>query len=180
MSKDGRHSALLRRGSLLRMQARAGDNISCVRGMLWLTQEHDPVDRIVAAGETFVFDRPGVALLNALAHDAVVEYRDPLRCEITRAAASGKKSALSLAEEIGRLRPRYDPKALAALPQSALRTTVDHEVHRMRAQAHWLLIQHVKRGFSGVLTALAAGGRRALAQVQRAVVARRGRIGANG
>jgi hypothetical protein len=180
MSENGRHCALLRRGSLLRMQARAGSDITCVRGMLWLTQEHDPVDRIVAAGETFVFDRPGVALLNALAHDAVVEYRDPLRCEITRAPASGKKSALSLAEEIGRLRPRYDPERLAALPQSALRTTVEHEVQRMRAQAHWLLLQHIKRNLFGVLDALSVGARRALAHVQRAIVARRGRISANG
>jgi len=179
MSTNSRHSALLRRGSLLRMQARAGSDITCVRGMLWLTQEHDPVDRIVAAGETFVFDRPGVALLNALAHDAVVEYRDPLRCEIIRAPASGNKSAPSLAEEIGRLRPRYDPEALAALPRSALRPTVEREVQRMRAQAHWLLLQHIKRGFSGVLTALSAGARRALTQMQRAIVARRGRINAN-
>ena len=138
------------------------------------------MDRIVAAGETFVFDRPGVALLNALAHGAVGGDCDPLRCTITRASAGGKKSALSLAEEIGRLRPRYDPDVLTFLPQSAWRATVEHEVHRMRAQAHWLLLQHVKGGFFGVLTALAAGARGVLAQVQRAVVARRGRIGANG
>src|SRR5918992_783256 len=62
-----RNSVLMRRGSLVRMQALPGNRVSCIRGMVWLTQEHDPTDRIVCAGETFVIDRPGVVLVNALA-----------------------------------------------------------------------------------------------------------------
>ena len=89
------NSALLRRGSLLRLQALPGDRVACTRGMVWLTQENDPTDRILASGESFVVTRKGVVLVNALAHDAVLEVPDPARCAIVRLCRSRPRSDAS-------------------------------------------------------------------------------------
>jgi hypothetical protein len=39
--------------------------VKCVRGVLWVTQSNDTDDIIVRAGETFVLDRDGLALISA-------------------------------------------------------------------------------------------------------------------
>lgn len=179
MKRSNSHSALLPRGSLLRIEARAGECVACLRGMLWLTQEHDPLDRIVAAGETFVFDRSGIALLNALAHDAVVSYAAGAHCTITRTPATGQRTALSLAAEIGRIRPRYDPATLIVLPATVRRTTVEREARRMRAQALWLVLQHARGASAQIYATLSGKIRVLLARAGRASAAKRARVGAD-
>jgi hypothetical protein len=144
-SRQDRHPALLRRGSLMRIDARAGHRVTCLRGMVWLTREDDPLDRILAAGETFVSDRAATVLINALAHDAVIECSDAARCTITRAIAHGGRNALTLAAEIGRVRARIAPQTLRAMPAGIRREAVEREVRRMRGQVAWLVAQHAKR-----------------------------------
>ena len=39
--------------------------VKCLRGVLWITQADDTDDIIVRAGETFVLDREGLALISA-------------------------------------------------------------------------------------------------------------------
>jgi Protein of unknown function (DUF2917) len=39
--------------------------VSCVVGVVWITQSDDTRDVIVNAGESFVLDRPGLALVAA-------------------------------------------------------------------------------------------------------------------
>ena len=180
MDTTRRHSALLRRGSLLRMQALAGSTITCQRGMLWLTQEHDPVDRILSARETFVFERPGIALLNALAHDAVVEYSDASRCAIVRAPSAQPGSEPSLGADIQRIAPRYDPAALTRLPAGARRTTVEREARRMRAQAQWLVLQHARRAGARAFSGLGQRLRTLLGPALRAGSRKQSGASANG
>jgi DUF2917 family protein len=64
----------------------AGLEVTCLRGILWITQDGDPEDRIIDRGESFVLDQPGLSLVNALLGPALVivqrgrlRERHPLR-----------------------------------------------------------------------------------------------------
>ena len=39
--------------------------VSCVRGVVWITQSNGTDDIVVGAGESFVLDRPGLAIVSA-------------------------------------------------------------------------------------------------------------------
>ena len=43
-----------------------GLNLLCLKGAVWVTQEDDARDIILAAGESFTLDRKGLAVLYAL------------------------------------------------------------------------------------------------------------------
>ncbi|MEZ0396760.1 MAG: DUF2917 domain-containing protein [Anaerolineales bacterium] len=47
---------------------RRGAEIRCLEGVLWITQEGDLRDYILKPGETFVTDRKGKVVLQALKH----------------------------------------------------------------------------------------------------------------
>jgi hypothetical protein len=168
-------SVLLRRGSLMRIEAIAGNRVTCLRGMVWLTQERDPLDRVLCAGETFTIDRPGTVLINALAHDAILECSEPARCSITRSLPSPGSGALSLAAEIGHVKARIEPKALRAMTAGTRQETVELEARRMRAQVVWLVIQRARRTIASIAAGMAARAstlftrsRRAVARTRRA------------
>lgn len=168
-------AVLLRRGGLMKIQARPGTRVTCTRGMVWLTQENDPLDRIVCAGETFVVDRPGAVLVNALASYAVLEYPDGEGSIVVRPPASEGASTLSLDAEIARIRSRVDPEVLRAMPAADRREIVEREAHRMRSQVAWLVLQHMKNGLAAIFAgALARAGRRLVAAA-RAAANRTGR-----
>ena len=162
-------SLLLRRGNLLRLEAVPGDRVGCTRGLVWLTQEGDPTDRVLMSGEEFVAARKGVVLVNALAHDAVLEVRAPARCAIVRAPHARGPSAPSLAAEIALLRPRTDPDALRELPIGARRETVEIEARRLRSQVVWLVLQNLRHGAAGLACALLARARSMLGRTWRAL-----------
>ncbi|MGH8663094.1 MAG: DUF2917 domain-containing protein [Burkholderiales bacterium] len=168
-SGKDRQSALFRRGSLMRIEAIAGNRVACLRGMVWLTQERDPLDRILCAGETFTIDRPGIVLINALAHDAVLECSEPSRCSITRPLPYRSKNALSLATEIGHIKARVEPKALRAMPAGIRHETVELEARRMRGRVVWLVIQHARRAAATIAAGAAARASALLARIGRAV-----------
>jgi hypothetical protein len=43
-----------------------GLRIVCLEGQLWITQHHDQRDIVLQAGESFVLDKPGLAIVFAL------------------------------------------------------------------------------------------------------------------
>ena len=61
----------LKPNQLLKVRAGAGHAVVCHSGSLWVTQDRDPRDIILAAGESFALDRNGLALVQALQQSAV-------------------------------------------------------------------------------------------------------------
>lgn len=57
----------LEKGCMYRVAAALGRRVECLSGSLWVTQDGDGRDVVLEPGDGFEFDRPGVALLSALA-----------------------------------------------------------------------------------------------------------------
>ena len=51
--------------SIHRLENARGKRVTCVQGPVWLTQQDDPRDVILASGQSFVLDRQGVAVVYA-------------------------------------------------------------------------------------------------------------------
>jgi len=62
------HPALSRLGpgQYLKVDGSAGQTLAVFDGLVWVTQAGDPRDAFVAPGDAFTFDRPGLALVEAL------------------------------------------------------------------------------------------------------------------
>lgn len=63
---------------VLRVYDPLGARVECVRGGLWITQDHDMEDHFLSPGDTFVLDRRGLALIHAQEASGVV-LREPAR-----------------------------------------------------------------------------------------------------
>lgn len=57
----------LTKGKLRHVQGDRGRRVECLSGAIWITQDGDQRDIVLAAGEAFDFDRRGDALLSAFA-----------------------------------------------------------------------------------------------------------------
>jgi hypothetical protein len=66
-------------GQLLDLHDGEGLEIACLEGAVWITQSNDPRDIVIAAGESFVLDKPGLALVCASAGPATVAVEAPQR-----------------------------------------------------------------------------------------------------
>jgi hypothetical protein len=66
----------LRSGQPLRIENGYGRRISVLEGHVWVTQDGDPRDVVLSAGEDFVFDRRAMAVLSALNGDARIVRQD--------------------------------------------------------------------------------------------------------
>lgn len=62
------------KGEILRVDNALGQSIAVVRGMLWITQEGDPRDTFLSDGDTFVFDRRGTALAQAITDTRLLAF----------------------------------------------------------------------------------------------------------
>ena len=71
-----------------RVEDGEGFLVTCVDGHLWVTQANDQRDTVLSAGEAFMLDRPGLALLIALAGPATATIDLPLKVEPRVAAAA--------------------------------------------------------------------------------------------
>jgi len=66
----------LARGSVHRIENSQGSEVFCLEGALWVTQEGDPRDIALSAGQSFALDRKGLAVAYAL-KDAVISVGAP-------------------------------------------------------------------------------------------------------
>lgn len=67
----GRATLDLDQGQLLKVWNGAGNAILCRGGTVWITQEKDPQDIVLEPGESFVIDRSGLTLIEAMKAAAV-------------------------------------------------------------------------------------------------------------
>jgi DUF2917 family protein len=65
-------SVRLNTGELLDINDGEGFTVECLEGAVWITQSNDPRDIVLNAGESFVLDKPGLALVCAAAGPATV------------------------------------------------------------------------------------------------------------
>src|SRR6516225_5650249 len=64
-NRIGTGSLHLKPREILDIRDGEGFQVTCVRGVLWITQSNDTDDIVVGAGESFVLDRPGLAIVSA-------------------------------------------------------------------------------------------------------------------
>ncbi len=64
--------------SVHRIDHAKGMQVACARGVIWITQERDSRDIILAAGQSVVLDRAGLAVVFAF-KDAVITVGDGLQ-----------------------------------------------------------------------------------------------------
>jgi hypothetical protein len=85
------HPALERldRGQFLRIEGARGRTLVVFDGLVWITQAGDPRDAFVAGGGAFTFDRPGLAIVEALEESrlAMLAAVEELRAANERALA---------------------------------------------------------------------------------------------
>jgi hypothetical protein len=82
-----RYPVAMDHGSLLRIVDGKGLPVEATAGLLWITQERDLRDIIVAAGQSFRLDRNGVALVYALGASGVAVCAPPGVHELPEPAA---------------------------------------------------------------------------------------------
>jgi hypothetical protein len=75
--------------SVERLEGAKGQQITCLSGVVWVTQANDDRDIILTRGQSFIIDRKGLAVVMALKEAAI---------------AVGPAGLISAAE--------FDPKAL--------------------------------------------------------------------
>lgn len=68
-------------GEVLRLRVAEGRHIGVVRGVAWVTQDGDPRDIVLGAGESFQFDRDGLALVMALGVEAKLVLEEGLAAQ---------------------------------------------------------------------------------------------------
>ena len=57
--------------SVHRLEAAKGQQITCLDGVVWLTQANDHRDIVLTRGQTFIIDRKGLAVVFALKDAAI-------------------------------------------------------------------------------------------------------------
>jgi len=91
MSRTETARIQLNKWSLFKLE---GDNraavIFCVAGSCWITQESDYEDHLLEAGEEFVVNRPGLALVQALTDAEIVIRKEARSCSSNHTLVKGK------------------------------------------------------------------------------------------
>jgi hypothetical protein len=77
--------------SVHRIDNGKGTKVTCVTGVVWVTQEHDARDIILSAGQSAVLDRRGLAVVFAF-KDALITAGSDLQLPAASKAAAPTRS----------------------------------------------------------------------------------------
>ncbi len=91
LNQDG---LCLKTNQVVKVRGGLGHSIVCEHGTVWVTQDGDPRDVILRAGESFTLDRDGPALVQAFEPGAISIAQAEPQTRATRLATL-LKSALS-------------------------------------------------------------------------------------
>ncbi len=99
----------------LRLRNGLGRRITVLQGQLWLTQTGDVRDIVLGAGDDFVIDRTGAALLTALGGNALFVHEDGIEVSMNEAPHRSEPEGL-----LARLWHRYQKARRAEYTRNAL------------------------------------------------------------
>ena len=74
-----------------RLDNARGLQVTCVKGVVWITQEHDSRDIIISAGQSVILDRPGLAVAYAF-KDALITVGAALQLPAPSRAAERSRA----------------------------------------------------------------------------------------
>jgi hypothetical protein len=108
--KSDRAELRLESRQILRLRDASGTRVQCLKGALWITQDRDPEDHFIGAGDALTLDRPGLVLIHAIEPAGLVltepAPRPSLSTRIGRAPVAAFRAA-------GRwIARRYGPEAV--------------------------------------------------------------------
>jgi Protein of unknown function (DUF2917) len=92
LNQDG---LCLKRNQVVKVRGGIGHSVVCESGTVWVTQDGDPRDIILRAGDSFTIDRSGPALVQAFEQAAIsitrsaVQNRASVRAALARRAMAG-------------------------------------------------------------------------------------------
>lgn len=66
----------LNTGKPLRLRDARARRVSIVQGAVWITQDRDRRDTVLEPGAEYLFDRPGLAVIQALGSPALIALED--------------------------------------------------------------------------------------------------------
>ena len=69
------------KGKTIRIERAAGKGVVAFSGMAWITQQDNARDIFLRRGESFTFDRPGLAVVEALADADLVVFDESIGTE---------------------------------------------------------------------------------------------------
>lgn len=85
----------LARSKLLQLRNGRGKGVAVFGGHVWVTQDSDPEDHVLGTGESFAFDRPGLAIVQALSDASLLVFDVDTRPVPAAPAPADAKSAAS-------------------------------------------------------------------------------------
>ena len=71
-------------GDALRLRDSVGRGVALLGGKVWITQQGDPRDTFIDGDESFIFDRPGLALVQAMVGSTVLVFQAEPRARPSR------------------------------------------------------------------------------------------------
>jgi hypothetical protein len=101
-------------GELFTVRDGKGFTVTCLDGSVWITQSDDGRDIVLIAGQAFVFDQPGVALVCAAAGPATLAIERPPQQPLVRYFREMRNAAKNLSvrgsiKPDDPIQPRSDP-----------------------------------------------------------------------
>lgn len=141
----------LAKGDFLRVVDAMGQGIAVVHGMVWVTQEGDRRDHFLSDGNSFVFDRPGTAIVEAVNDTRLLVLLPRSRASLPKAVSARHRNggallrvSAALLRWLLRLNARHELagtgkrqlRDLGLVPDELFDLGLPQRLHERRADRH--------------------------------------------